>query len=328
MQKLLLFFFFPVLLAAQPAQDIYFSFPASDAQLGTDSIKIWVHVPANYPASGGSVMIGLHGLGDPNNSADIRTYLTATSDNYGFLLACAEPYLGQENATFIAKSKAVINEAMDSITAWYQTDLSKTYLCGYSAGSDVAAHYTLEDPVYPVKGLIWFAPGFYGSLLYPNIDTTFAAPIPPICMCRGTTDVVSQTGAAKIESIFSGSEVPFLKVSPQGIGHTMNYSALTTDIATCMNFINTNSSTGIVEFSSLKLMVFPNPAADKLFIETATAEFLSIDISDVAGKIFRKEIFSANKAKAISVSSFSAGIYFLRITNAEGNSGIIKWIKK
>src|SRR5688572_20590015 len=98
MKKLLLFFLFPLMLCAQPAQDIYVSFTATTPSLGTDSIKIWVHVPANYPASGGGVIVGLHGLGDPNSSPDIRTYLTATSDNYGLLLACAEPYLGQEDA--------------------------------------------------------------------------------------------------------------------------------------------------------------------------------------------------------------------------------------
>lgn len=327
MKKLLLFFL-PVVVATQPAQDLYLSFPATTPILGTDSIKMWVHVPANYPASGGGMMIGLHGLGDPNNSPDIRTYLTATSDNYSLLLVCAEPYLGQENATLIAKSKAVINETMDSIRAWYQTDMSQTYLCGYSAGSDVAAHYTLEDPVYPVKGLIWFAPGFYGSLLYPIIDTAFAAPIPPICMCRGTTDVVSQTGATKIESIFSGSEVPFLKVSPAGIGHTMNYPAFTTDIATCMNFINSNSPNAVREVLNLKLKVFPNPADDKVFIETETNGLLNTEISDVSGRILKRENFYGADVKKIDISDFSAGVYFLRITDEEKNAGVVKVIRE
>lgn len=327
MNKLLLFFLLPLVLMAQPAQDIYFAFPACDAQLGTDSIKIWAHVPANYPTSGGSVMIGLHGLGDPNNSPDIRTYLTVSSDNYGFLLACAEPYLGQENAALIAKSKAVIKETMDSLTAWYHPDVSQTYLCGYSAGSDVAAHYTLENPVYPVKGLIWFAPGFYGSLLFPNIDTAFAAPIPPICMCRGTSDVVSQSGAAKIESIFSGSEVPFLKVSPQGIAHTMNYAGFTADIATCMNFINANT-TAVTELASLKLKGYPNPAVEKLFIETLTPQPLSIELTDATGRVLQKQNFGADESKTVLLTTLSHGVYFLRAVNADGHAGVMRMVKE
>ncbi|MES2619621.1 MAG: T9SS type A sorting domain-containing protein [Bacteroidota bacterium] len=326
MKKLLLFFLLPVLVQAQPAQDIYVSFPATTPLLGTDSIKIWFHIPANYPASGGGVIVGLHGLGDPNSSPDIRTYLTATSDNYGLLLACAEPYLGQEDAVKLAKSKAVINETMDSVSAWYHTDLTQTYLCGYSAGSDVASHYTLEDPAYPVKGLIWFAPGFHGSLLYPTIDTAFAAPIPPICMCRGTTDLVSQSGAAKIESIFSGSEVPFLKVSPAGIGHTMNYPGFTADIATCMNFINNNSPLGISESALLRAKVFPNPASDKIMVEAESGVVIQAELLDISGKILFRETSSV--LKVIPLSNLSSGIYFIRLKDDSGHSGVQRFIKE
>ena len=328
MQKFLFFFLFPVLLSAQPAQDLYLSFPATSPLLGTDSIKMWAHIPANYPLSGGGLMIGLHGLGDPNSSPDIRTYLTATSDNYGLLLVCAEPYLGQENATLIAKSKLVINETMDSVHAWYQTDLNQTYLCGYSAGSDVAAHYTLENPQYPVKGLIWFAPGFYGSLLYPSIDTSFAAPIPPICMCHGTADFVSQTSASRIETIFSASSVPFLSVSPAGIAHTMNYPALTADIATCMDFIIANSNTGISPYSSLQIKVFPNPAMDKLLIETNTRGLLKVEVSDVSGSVLSSDFFLNDDLRVINVNHLSSGIYFLKVTDEAKNSGVMKLIKR
>jgi predicted esterase len=319
MKKLLLFCLLPTFLFAQPAADLYVSFPASSAALGSDTVKIWLHIPANYPLSGGGVMVGLHGLGDPNNSPDIRTYLTATSDNYGLLLACPEPYLGQENATLIAKSKAVVAETLDSLNAWYNTALNQTYMCGYSAGSDVAAHYTLENPPHPVKGLIWYAPGFYGSVLAPNIDTAFAAPIPPICMCRGTTDAVSSSGATKIESIFSGSEVPFLKVSPAGIGHTMNYPAFTTDIATCMNFINNQYATGIAENAMLKAKVFPNPATDKLFIETENNAAVYAEIADVSGRILFAENFPADASKTIALRSFANGIYFGKLITNQGN---------
>lgn len=319
MKKLLLFCLLPMFVAAQPGQDLYISFPAGSPVLGTDTVKIWMHVPANYPSSGGGVMIGLHGLGDPNNSNDIRTYLTATSDNYNLLLVCAAPYLGQEDSVKLTKSKAVINETMDSVLAWYKTDLNNTYLCGYSAGSDVAAHYTLEDPVYPVKGLIWYAPGFYGSVLFPNIDTAYAAPIPPICLCRGTTDLVSQSSAAKIESIFSGSSVPFLKVSPAGIGHTMKYPAFTSDIATCMNFIIANSPTAISEQTSIQAQVFPNPFSGQVTFEIADNEPATVSLCNFFGQQLIAQSFT--NSTTINTEQLANGIYFYELKNA---SGILK----
>ncbi len=327
MKKLLFLLLLPILVFAQPAQDLYISFPSTYPLLGTDSLKIWVHIPANYPTNGGGMMLGIHGLGDPNTSFDIRKYLTETSDNYGLLLACPEPYLGQENASLIAKSKDVINETIDSLNFWYQTDLNKTYICGYSAGSDVASHYTLENPKYKIKGLIWYAPGFYGSLLYPNIDTAFVSNIPPICLCHGTTDLVSQTSANKIENIFSNSNIPFLKVAPAGIGHTMNYPAITSDIATCMNFINANSNVSIYKSTSLKIQVIPNPFSDVLYIETNIKKAIKVELFDISGIVIKSENYHKDEIKYLDVKDLSNGLYFLKIVDNEYNSNIVKIIK-
>lgn len=326
MKKLLFLLLFPMLLAAQPAQDLYLSFPASSPELGSDSVKVWIHVPANYPAANGGVLIGLHGLGDPNNSQDIRTYLSPTSDNYGLLLVCPEPYIGQEVDSLIAKSKAVINETMDSIQAWYQTDLSETYICGYSAGSDVAAHYTLENPVYPIKGFIWYAPGFYGSFLYPNIDTAFAAPIPPICLCHGTIDLVSQSGAASIENLFAASSIPFLKVSPLDIGHTMNYPAFTNDIAKCMNFF-IDGTVSIQENYLEQVKIYPNPIRDQILIEGNGQEKLEVELSNLSGQRILSYDFETAELKIIPMQNINSGIYLLKITNENQESKILKVIK-
>lgn len=317
----------PVFLMAQNARDTLIYFPATTPLLENDSIKIWMHIPANYPQSGGGVLLGLHGLGDPNNSQEIRQYLTETSDNYNLLLVCPEPYLGQEKDTLLEKSKAVINETMDSISSWYGTDLTQTYLCGYSAGSDVAAHYTLENPEYPVKGLIWFAPGFYGSILYPNIDTAFAAPIPPICLCHGTDDAVSQSAATSVENMFSGSDVPFLKVAPQGIDHTMNYPGFTSDIATCMEFIN-GSYTSISNESFLEAKVYPNPSSGQIIIENPENTPVSVEISDIQGRLLFYTDFSTFNLRIIDIESFNSGIYLLRLTDNLGNFKVHKIVRE
>jgi len=323
MLKFLIVFLFPTCLFAQVAQDLYVEFPAQTTLLQPDTIKIWIHVPANYPSSGGGALLGLHGLGDPNTSLDIRTYLTATSDSFGLLLICPEPYLGQENATLLSKSKAVINETLDSIQVWNQINTNQIYICGYSAGSDASAHYTLENPKYPIQGFIWFAPGFYGSLLYPNIDTAFVAPIPPICLCRGTTDLVSQTSASKIESIFSNSSVPFLKISPQGIGHTMNYPTVHSDLKTCMNFFQ-SSSVNVDDLMNLELNIYPNFTDDLLNVETNVFGEKTYEIFDIQGHRIKNNQFSNN---IIDVQDLKQGLYFLKISNQKQESVVAKFIK-
>lgn len=327
MKNFLILCFLPFLSMTIKAQDVYLAFPAKSPVLGNDSVKIWMHIPANYPASGGGVLLGLHGLGDPNNSSEIRNYLTETSDNYNLLLVCPEPYLGQERDSLIEKSKAVINETLDSIAAWYNTNQSQLYMCGYSAGSDVAAHYTLENPDNPVKGFIWYAPGYYGSLLFPNIDTAFVAPIPPICLCHGTDDMVSQSAATTIENIFSGSEVPFMKVSPSGIAHTMNYPEFTNDIATCMEFIN-SEYTNIASYASLEAKIYPNPSKDQLIIETITNDPVFVELSDIQGRVLVHSSFSSQRLKTITLEHLKKGIYLLRLTDNKGNSRVERVVRE
>ncbi len=311
---LIFFLFIPFLIIAQNSQDLFYSFPASSSILGQDSLKLWIHIPENYPSSGGGLMLGLHGLGEPNNSNEIRTFLTPTSDNYELLLVCPEPYLSQENPTQIAKSKAVITETIDSILVWYSIDKQKIYICGYSAGSDVSAHYTLENPKHHIKGFIWFAPGFYGSLLYSNIDTSQANPIPPICLCHGTNDFVSQTSATRIENVFKNSSAPFLKINPHGIGHTMNYPNLSHDISTCMNFFLNVDNTSNQKSKNSTLQVYPNPFSNKIYLEAHNIYSYQVEIYNLMGKLVHYEIINTNFSK-IDLEKLESGIYILVIKN-------------
>ena len=74
--------------------------------------------------------------------------------------------------------------------------------------------------------------------------------------------------------------------------------------------------------------MFPNPADDKVFIETETNGLLNTEISDVSGRILKRENFYGADVKKIDISDFSAGVYFLRITDEEKNAGVIKVIKE
>ena len=68
------------------------------------------------------------------------------------------------------------------------------------------------------------------------------------------------------------------------------------------------------------IKIYPNPATDQLFIETSLEGNFEIEIFDARGKkIFNQ---SANSNITIPINNFSKGIYFLKITNEGGMSGI------
>lgn len=68
------------------------------------------------------------------------------------------------------------------------------------------------------------------------------------------------------------------------------------------------------------VMVYPNPASDKLFVQTGTEARISI--MDITGKT----LYSAqlNGGMEISFSAYNSGIYYLVINNVNGQ----KWVEK
>ena len=69
----------------------------------------------------------------------------------------------------------------------------------------------------------------------------------------------------------------------------------------------------------VKLNVYPNPAAEMLFVKSENICFL--EISDVIGKPVKKYSFHNQKSVTIDISEFSEGIYFLKTEN-----GVVKFV--
>jgi len=75
-------------------------------------------------------------------------------------------------------------------------------------------------------------------------------------------------------------------------------------------------SVDLNEFQSLgKITVFPNPATDKLFIETFQNS--SIEISNIEGQILQSFITKENNT-TLDISSLAKGIYFIKVINENG----------
>ncbi len=69
--------------------------------------------------------------------------------------------------------------------------------------------------------------------------------------------------------------------------------------------------------AGLKVLVYPNPAKDKLFINTNESKVGLINIFDMNGKV----VLSANSfIDGIDISALNMGMYFIQITNENGTS--------
>jgi len=83
----------------------------------------------------------------------------------------------------------------------------------------------------------------------------------------------------------------------------------TSDVYTVTNY------TGIGDAGHLaaQISVYPNPASDLLFVKSPVRVHLAI--TDIAGKV----LIQSGNAPDLSVKELAAGVYFLRITDKDGN---------
>lgn len=286
-------------------------------ELNGDSLSIYTYIPASYnPAQNTPAIIGLHGLGDPENSEQIRQYLSPLADSLNALLLCPNPYLQDQPRT-----TAALNEALDFIEQTYTIDQNNLYLCGYSAGSDAAAQYAFSSPKHPVKALIWHSPGFFAT---PDMNQQ--ASFPAICLLCGTTDFVSLLQANILNATFEGSSVPFLYNEIPGVGHTMNYPELTQELMECINFFNNGSSSIASPTGKTALTLYPNPASNEITVAVGSSSKQSIvTIFNRQGQLVISSVVEKQN-NSLDIRKLSPGLYYLTLDNGkqQHNSKFIK----
>ena len=90
------------------------------------------------------------------------------------------------------------------------------------------------------------------------------------------------------------------------------------------SFIVLDTASAVTEIENHDWKIFPNPASDKLIIQT-TNELNDIVIADVTGKTI-KTISAKNKSIEIPVSDLADGIYFIKAINKDHSFFINKFI--
>jgi len=300
---------------AQQTGDYTITIPTFEPTLNGDSLDIYFHVPSTYNANVKHKMIlGFHGLGNPDNSDDIRNYLSPLGDSLNAVVVCPDPYLQDQ-----PRSEIVLNLAYDSVMTWFNIDTNQVYITGYSAGSDVAAQYFFGEPSHPMKGLIWHSPGFFF-----NPDLSNPEEIPPVCLCTGTADFTSFLQTAALNNSLDGAGFPYLYNEIPGVDHTMEYPTFTEEMLECINFIDANSSNvGIQEWTGNTVTMYPNPLAEGQELVLVGLEGdANISVFDVSGKlVWNAQLNNASNRMVISDfrGGLSTGFYSVLIQSEEGS---------
>ncbi len=316
-QLSLVFFSVFVSLSAlsQQTGDYTITIATTAPSLNGDSLDIYFHVPNTYNAGFPSKMIlGFHGLGNPNNSDQIRNYLSPLGDALNAVVVCPDPYLQDQ-----PRSEIVLNLAYDSVMTWFNIDTNQVYITGYSAGSDVAAQYVFGEPTHRMKGFIWHSPGFFSS---PDLSNP--QDIPPVCLCSGTVDFVSIVQANILNGNMSNAGFPFLYNQIPGVDHTMEYPAFTQEMLECINFIDANTSgTGIIEWTGNAVSMYPNPFREgQELIITGLEGNVSISVFDASGRtVWEKQVKNASDRMVISDfrNGLAVGLYTVSILSQQGS---------
>lgn len=111
-----------------------------------------------------------------------------------------------------------------------------------------------------------------------------------------------------------------------GIGTNMDINA-SKEIWRFFNKYTFSMLTGINESEvfSQSLTLYPNPANSTLHIRSENESVLSVEITDVLGKIVLSE---ASTTRSISLENMKTGIYFVTIKNESGAVANLKFIKE
>ncbi|MCH7534395.1 MAG: T9SS type A sorting domain-containing protein, partial [Bacteroidetes bacterium] len=107
-------------------------------------------------------------------------------------------------------------------------------------------------------------------------------------------------------------------------------TALDTTISSAKSITVTEISTptNISEDELLDISIYPNPTSDYIFVSGSINEFNQIRIYDLTGKhVINQTLSSADQPK-VNVSFLAAGIYFIHLVNANGDSYSFKMVKE
>ena len=136
-------------------------------------------------------------------------------------------------------------------------------------------------------------------------------------------NAVSANGAVLTSSSTSAAQQWFLDGNLIAGATGQNYTALVTGDYTVVeaNICGAGASSaavhvvisGINSLINNKILIYPNPTSDNLFIENGNTAAIKVELFSLEGKLI--QILSVEKHGSLSMTNLAAGIYNLKITN-------------
>lgn len=112
--------------------------------------------------------------------------------------------------------------------------------------------------------------------------------------------------------------------SPADMGPNVGNATIPSTGTTCVTTVTGISNVGQ---EAEEILIYPNPSADKVNIEVKNNVYKSIMITDLLGQVISEGSIASGK-EAVSVAFLQSGVYFIKLTDADGNSKAIRFLKE
>jgi hypothetical protein len=90
-----------------------------------------------------------------------------------------------------------------------------------------------------------------------------------------------------------------------------------------------DTGTGVAALVTFNMHVYPNPTKDQLVFSASTNGTATVNVIDVTGKVVMQErVNFAGNMSSMNVAPLQAGVYMIRVTDAEGRVSLARIIKE
>lgn len=116
-------------------------------------------------------------------------------------------------------------------------------------------------------------------------------------------------------------EIAVTATDSAGLSYTENFTiAIVND--------PTDDVSSSIDWSALTgVQVFPNPFSDAIFVEGITAEAVTVEVFDFAGRRVFQEVYPRSNSIRVSLGDLPTGVYYARLS-AESRTKTVKLIKE
>ncbi|MCD4793325.1 MAG: endonuclease [Bacteroidales bacterium] len=226
-------------------------------------------------------------------------------------------YLARWGTTDTPSGVYTNGDALTGIIAAGETQVYKNsgatvpaYAVALATASTSATYFNGDDPVALLR---------YGDTWEDRVDCLYAS-------IAGGTKWGDETGFYRKETVTSGNlEMSILDGSGEWI--EVSIEEVNNAVYGTTEYLGFHIGPPVgTEDINTQVKLFPNPVSDILFIETKD-RINSIEVMNVTGQLIKK-INNFNNTLAVGLSDLQRGLYFMKITDCNGNVSLLKFVKQ